>query len=376
MTVLSPYKDNKEYLEELLIKNLPPMIKAGNDKHNSNIFEIPTHQALKRCKFINFNTKERISFMIFDFDTYHDKNAIETFKNIDMFYDYVVKHLGIEPTFITQTNKGYHFAYHLKNQVFTHQKKALNYLNDIKRGIIKKLGCDIHGSTRNYGVWRNPLKHYHYFSQKINYELRDFTEFAISQTTQQQKFQRDITVRQINQHILVKGNRNNVIFGATMKWAKHQKSLKQEDIYIYASKYNNKAQEPLENDEIIEISKSVYRYYCQGLIYTSTNKKNINEGAMKFEKMKNLTRADYEKEVKKRQRLSAKRTNELQDKDKQKEQMLKAKNIHIGNVKRDNLSKVKSAINELTKLNQKLNNTSISKLAGLDRKTVSKYRKF
>ena len=96
---------------------------------------------------------------------------------------------------------------------------------------------------------------------------------------------------------------------------------------------------------------------------------------MKFEKMKNLTRADYEKEVKKRQRLSAKRTIELQDKAKQKEQMLKAKNIHIENVKRDNLSKIKSAIDELTKLNQKINNTSISKLTGLDRKTVSKYRK-
>ena len=32
MTTLNKYKDDKEQLEELLIKNLPKRIKSGNDK--------------------------------------------------------------------------------------------------------------------------------------------------------------------------------------------------------------------------------------------------------------------------------------------------------------------------------------------------------
>ncbi len=39
MTKLNKYKDDKEQLEELLIKNLPKRIKSGNDKHLSNIYE-------------------------------------------------------------------------------------------------------------------------------------------------------------------------------------------------------------------------------------------------------------------------------------------------------------------------------------------------
>jgi len=373
MTVLNKYIDNRENLEELLIKNLPSSIKAGNEKHNSNIFTIHTYRALKTCKFINYNTQERISFMIFDFDTYNNKNAIETFKNIDMFIDYITNKIGLEPTFITQTSKGYHFAYHLKNHIFTNQAKALKYLNDIKRGIIKKVGCDTNGSVRNYGIWRNPLKHNHYFSGEINYELNNFKEFAIPFKTIQQKFRRDITIRQVNNDILIKGNRNNVIFLSTMQWAKYRKNLTQEDIFIYAKRYNQQAQEPLADIEIQQIAKSVYRYYSKGLIYIASKERDINEGIMGFPKIKDLEHNDFLEEVKRRQILSASRTNSLIDKETKKELMLNAKKAFIERQKITNEIKIKKAIEELENLGKKVNNSAIARIAGLNRKTVGKY---
>ena len=373
MTVLNKYSDTKESLKELLIKNLPSHIKAGNEKHNSNIFTLNSSIALKTCRFINYNSSNRISFIIFDFDTYNNKNAKDTFKNIDMFFNYLISKVHLEPTFITMTEKGYQFAYHLKNHVFTNQKKAVNYLNNIKEGIIKKVGCDIHGSNRNYGVWRNPLKHNYYYSGEINYELKNFTEYAVYSKTIQEKFNRDITIRQVKNNTIIKGNRNNAIFYATMLYAKNRKNLTLEDIYIISKNYNFQAEEPLKNNEIFNIAKSVYKYYSKNLIYVSTHKKEINEGVMKFKKMKNLEHEDFIKELKKRQSLAAKRTNNIIGKDKKKEIMLKNKEIYISRIKEKNKLKIESAIKKLQKENKKITKSEIAKLANLNRKTVSKY---
>ena len=81
MTTLQKYKTKNEELKELLIKNLPTKIKAGNEKHLSNIYEYQTVKALDKCKFINFNSDTQISFMIFDIDKFEDKTAKEYFKN-------------------------------------------------------------------------------------------------------------------------------------------------------------------------------------------------------------------------------------------------------------------------------------------------------
>jgi hypothetical protein len=90
MTKIQPYKTIQDELKELLIKNLPPKIKAGNEKHLSNIYEYQSVIALDKCKFINFNSDKQISFMAFDIDKYEDKTAKEYFKNINGFYDYII----------------------------------------------------------------------------------------------------------------------------------------------------------------------------------------------------------------------------------------------------------------------------------------------
>ena len=170
MTIVNKYKDEDEQLKELLLKNLPKKIKSGNEKHLSNIYQYPTIKSLNEHLFINFNSKEQISFLVFDIDKYEDKTAKEYFKNIYNFLDFITDNIGLEPSYILETNKGFHFAYHLKNHIFTHQRKALKYVMDIKVAITRLLKCDEIASHRLYGVWRNPLLHNFYFSQKINYE--------------------------------------------------------------------------------------------------------------------------------------------------------------------------------------------------------------
>ncbi|WP_152055223.1 hypothetical protein [Aliarcobacter butzleri] len=75
MTTISKYKNEDEQLKELLLKNLPKKIKSGNEKHLSNIYQYQTIKSLNEHMFINFNSKEQISFLIFDIDKYEDKTA-------------------------------------------------------------------------------------------------------------------------------------------------------------------------------------------------------------------------------------------------------------------------------------------------------------
>ena len=82
MTIVNKYQDEDEQLKELLLKNLPKRIKSGNEKHLSNVYQYPTIKALNEHLFINFNSKEQISFLVFDIDKYEDKTAKEYFKNI------------------------------------------------------------------------------------------------------------------------------------------------------------------------------------------------------------------------------------------------------------------------------------------------------
>ena len=174
MTKLNKYTDDKEQLEELLVKNLPKRIKSGNDKHLSNIYEYSSIKSLREHKFINFNSSKQISFLVFDIDKYEDKTAKEYFKDINGLYDFISEKIGLEPTYILETAKGFHFAYHLKNHIYTNQLKALNYVIAIKQTITEILSCDTIASHKLNGVWRNPLLHHCYYSEQINYELKDF----------------------------------------------------------------------------------------------------------------------------------------------------------------------------------------------------------
>ena len=380
MTILTQsiyFDDPKLELEELLIKNLPSEINAGNEKEKSNFFKVPTKYALAKCAFIHYNSKEIISFMIFDFDKVEDKTAIEAYPTIELFLEYLVEKIGLEPTFITQTEKGYHFAYSLKNWVYTHQKKPLIYLNAIKDAIIDRVGCDIYGSTRNYGIWRNPLLHNHYFSSCFNYELKDFKDLTIPKKSIQKEFNYSVATRQISRGLLTVGNRNFGLYLLGMKFAKNKKNLEKKEIEFYLRTVNNSIEKPLPEKEIIFLAKSIYNnYYLKDKIYIkgANEDRNINEGIMGFKKISNLSTEEYNIEVKRRQSLAAKRTNEILNN--------KTSNLEIARETYRkkcftiNLNKVREAEKNLIENNEKVNISKISKTTGLDRKTVKKYFDF
>ena len=94
---------------------------------------------------------------------------------------------------------------------------------------------------------------------------------------------------------------------------------------------------------------------------------------MEFPKMRNLPYSEYLAETKTRQKLSALRTVNIRDKEKNKNQLLEAKQNHIIKLQEKKELKVQDAIIELQNLNVKVSISSISKLTGIDRKTVKKY---
>lgn len=374
MTILNKYKDENEQLKELLLKNLPKRTKAGNEKHLSNIYQYRTIEALNKYKFINFNSKEQISFLVFDIDKYEDKTAKEYFKNIYNFLDYITDNIGIEPTYVLETNKGFHFAYHLKNHIFTNQRKALKYVMDIKVAITRMLKCDEIASHRLYGVWRNPLLHDFYFSQKINYTLDDFKKYIPKSEFTNIPLKLKVKV---DENELIEGQRNKTLFKYAMKFAKGKTTLSKDDILNFLININNSKNVGLGNTELNQISNSTFKYWQSGKILYGTikneNIKVVNSGIMEFEKMKNLSYDEYLQETKIRQQKAANRTLKLRDKEKNKKQLLEAKEDYILKLQAEKETLVINAILQLEEQNLKVNIASISKIAKIDRRTAKKY---
>ncbi len=374
MTTLSNIHITDEAeLKELLIQNLPARIRAGNEKHLSNIYEYKTHTALLKCKFINFNTHSRISIMVFDIDKVGDQTALDYYKNIEGLLSFIVEKTGLEPTYILETQKGFHFGYHLKNHIFTHQPKALEYLKNIKKALTELLGCDSNASHRLNGVWRNPLLHPHYYSGVINYELSDFREFLPLRENVKKVCKASI---KIDDSLLVVGNRNKALYRYAMKFAKGQVALNEAEIVNFLAGVNSKCSTPLERDELELIASSVYIYWKKGSIKFGqlTQREPIaNEGIMEFEKMANLSFEEYEAETKRRQALSAKRTNEIRDQEKVSSQLIEARRILALKRQVENQKKICEAVIFLEENGIKINVSSISQKAQINRRTVVKY---
>lgn len=375
MTIIknNDFDDLKE-LREILIKNLPAKIKAGNEKEKANIDELKTIYALNTCKFINFNSKERISFMVFDIDTMENITAKQYFKDIKGLYTYIMEKIGLAPTYILETNKGFHFAYHLKNHIFTHQQKALNYLTLIKRGITKILNCDERASHRLNGVWRNPLLHNTFYSSCLNYELSDFKKFIIPKTVKVKKTYTNFKFN-IKEEDLQKGTRNITLFNTALKFAFSKENSSIDEIYSFINNINISRNVNLDSREISTICWSAYNYRERGDYKdnSSYEDRNINTGIMEFPKMRNLPYSEYLAETKSRQKLSAIRTVNIRDKEKNKNQLLEAKQIHIIKLQEKKELEVQNAIIKLQNQNEKITISAISKLKKIDRKTVRKY---
>lgn len=364
---------DQDELLELLIKNLPSTIKGGNEKHSSNIYDYPTITALKKCKFINFNSRERISFMVFDIDKVGEQTALEHFKTIEGFLDFLAEKIALEPTFITQTTKGFHFAYHLKNHVYTFQDKAVKYLKNIKRSISALIGCDEIASNRLNGIWRNPLKHHHYYSGQINYELNDFSGLVKYNHTIQRGVSKTVSIRKDE---LTEGNRNNALFKYAMRYAKGKTALSTSMLTNVLIEANSKGSAPLEVDELYSIASSVYIYWCKGEIKFGTlasQERNIQEGIMNFPKMEFLPYEEYLAETKRRQSLSAQRTNAMKNQTLASIQLNEARTKAIQTKQQKSQEKIADAVKQLEAKGEKITVSAVEKITRMSRETIKKY---
>ncbi len=372
MTIINNYYNNDKALAELLIKSLPSKIHCADNKTDAFALpEMPTIKALEK-RFIAFNSQSQISMMIFDIDSFGGCTAKEHFGGIDGILGFITDNIGFEPTYILETDKGFHFAYHLKNHVFTHQVNALNYLRAVKQVISDILGCDKNASLRNHGIWRNPLKHEYYYSGCINYELSDFKPLLEPRT---RAFSGSCASYPVLDEI-VNGKRNDTLFRLAMRFAKAQIFLSIDDIASYISTVSQKyCQEPLPPSEINSIAKSVYKYWLNDSIYFGARKKEVFEGTMEFEKINGVDFEEYNKIVKERQRASAARTNSIVSKDVKTASLAKAREVKSQKLQNEISTKIQKAIEELKINGNKVNASSIAKLSNINRKTVSRYLK-
>jgi hypothetical protein len=371
MTILHNTFDDMEALKELLIKNLPSKIYASNEKAAFKSSPVKTIKGLE-YDFISFNSKGRVSFMVFDIDYVGEVTAKEYYAgSINNLLEQIMFAVGMEPSYICITNKGFQFAYHIGNTVFTHQPKAVAYLSAIKNSIIDKLGCDPVGSGRNYGVFRNPLQHQHYFSGCINYELSDFKHLLTSSRSSSCSGAGGRTVATAsNIEDIPTGNRNNKLFELGMRWAKNRNGITVYDIGAYLQTINSAfTDSPLQLSEIECIARSVYKYYEAGTIRFGSFSICENAGAMGFNKIHNVSRDEYEELVKERQRLSAQRTNSLLTKEEKQNSMANARLARTQQIR----AKIELALSKCQAENIKPTQANVAMLAGVDRKTLLKY---
>jgi hypothetical protein len=368
MTFLQNTINDYETLKELLIKNLPSTIHAANEKAAFKSSLMKTVIGLE-YDFISFNSKSRVSFMVFDIDYKEDKTAREHYGSIDGLLKDIMLVVGMEPSYICETTKGYQFAYHLKNWVFTRQQKAYEFMTVIKRTIASLLGCDAVASNRHYGIFRNPMRHRFYYSGCINYELNDFKSLL---TTRHSSASFVTTSSATPTEIIATGNRNNELFCQGMKWAKGKNEITPHDIGVYLQTINESFSDtPLEIMEIDGIARSVYKYWTTDRIRFGGTTACENAGIMGFEKITGVNREEYERLVKERRQLSAERTNSILTKEQKREAMAKARDVRTEKIQTKIIEAL--AAYEVDGIVPK--NAAIARLTGINRKTIAKYLK-
>ncbi len=286
---------------------------AADDKKNfEHQRKVERIEAIEGFRWLTYN-HAWLNVLIFDID--YPIGLKEA-------YDLAIDKIGLEPTWISETDKGVHIAYALSKAIKYDWKKPVNLAKHIKVSISKELSADENGSHRLRGFWRNTLMHNYYASLKT-YTLEDF--YHISNKYQkrfkkiniQQQFNNDLVKRQIkyNNIYFKQGNRNNSLWYTAMQQT--NSSMTEDEIKdIVFSLHHNYTQHrtdiALDYREVSTIARSVVKYNQENANYVSSgsyqDREKWNIGAMKLEPMRGLSKAEYERETAKRKALAAQYT--------------------------------------------------------------------
>lgn len=310
-------------------------------------------------KFIFFNSKV-IKFIVIDID---DKN---TFENMYEIYEFLADY-NIIPTWILETDKGYHVGYILKNAIPFNNVKAIEYAKDTLKKLSTLLGGDSN-AMRLRGRFRNPLLHNTYYTTQT-YDLIDISDnipqyiidINIQHNENKKVHKNTIKLKKLVLKVLnninyikniKKGYRNAFLWLLGMIIAKNfqhlptaKKIIEFEKIKEQIYFYNNNLTEPLSEKEVKAIVESIKKYYLKGRIMVGLG--SYNEWTKEMKKM-------YMKNYRKEKGL-VKHSNE--------------------EIKEINKNKVLQAVYKLKKDNKKISVRKVAEICRLSKSTVANYIK-
>lgn len=274
---------NENNLFSLLIKNLPPKIYASHNKSGAHSkAPVNTSHALKHNAFIEFNSKERITIVVFDKDNHEDKTALEYFEDIPTFLEWLIGMLDIVPSYICQTTKGFQFGYVIKsflNVQNGHNPKnsPQQFLWDIKQKFIKHLELDKIASAKSKAVFRNPLLHKHIAYTNIIYDLHDLNKALLDEVIDDEivSYKKTNYVA-VSKYMKITEYRNDSIFLLCCRKFSYSKPT-QRQIFSFANNLNkNNCNEALPISEIKSITLSIYKRTQEGTLKNGSKKAALN----------------------------------------------------------------------------------------------------
>jgi len=363
---LNKYKPDpeKENLKSFLIKHIPNSTALYTKKEHFKLQKkiiVQSAIAVNKGTWLSYNDSW-LNMLIFDLD--YKINLDDAIK--------LCMQKAFEPTWICETDKGIHIAFALENMVRYDWTKTINSARFVKRELTKIFKADTLGSHRLKGIWRNPTTHNFYFSG-LTYCITDFLELLSETNDIKQDYTPNLhkpSYIDLKNFKYILGNRNNYIWYLGMAYTKiadYTKILN----YIKTLQYKNKTLQ-LDMAEIEQIARSVFNYNKKNLNFVSLykQKEKENVGAMGFKPIVAASGKAYSKEIKRRQSLSAKRTNQL---DKTEAKQKRASELRAS-IQAQNIQKVKNFI-ELHSDTAPHTIAKISCATDLHRHTVSKILK-
>ena len=342
---------------KMLSHGLPSHFDAV-DRKNAKKSIIQKQEGLLK-KFIFFNSKV-IKYLIIDID---DRN---NFENMFQIYEFLADY-NIVPTWILETDKGYHIGYILKNAIPYNNIKAVEYAKDTLKKLSLLLGGDSN-ALRLRGRFRNPLLHNTFYTLQT-YDLIDISDnipeyilnIDIQHNENKKVHKNTIKLKELVLKVLnninyikniEKGYRNAFLWYLGMIIAKNfqhlptaKKLLEFEKIKEQIYFYNRNLKEPLENEEVKNIIESIKKYYLKGKIMVGLG--SYNQWTKEMKKM-------YIKNYRKEKGI-IKNTNEER--------------------KEINKNKVLQAIYKLKKDSKKISVRKVAEVCGLSKSTVANYIK-
>jgi len=372
-----PKKAKNEDILSLLLPYLPAKVVGATSRDDfAHKRSYLSFIALDYCTWVQYN-QEWVNMLIFDIDY-----SI----TIEDAWTLCIEKLGFNPTWVCQTTKGVHIGFILRDRVAYEWDKTVKLTRKIKRAVTEILGADQKGSHRLKGWWRNPAVHTHFYDADQLVSLKDFYHLLPKRSVSH-RFHADLIDRQrrTGGFKFRKGFRNDWLWYRAMQITKNKEEYKREEavfdligkMQAYEVQYNDA--EPLDIKELHKIAGSVAYYNREGKNWVSggeIQKREIDEGVMGFPKMQGLSEEQYKAETKRRQRLSAIRTNKEVDMATRQEHINKVNEKRKQTTRRKILNCTQGMFaDEYKKQSGAWHYGKISEETGISVKTVARYIK-